>query len=116
MDTQTITDALYNKYSWLTSVVGWYRLHYIPGVTYDDWDNWWEDDNADHEVIAICGTRFIATLPGIFSRMGLPRCAHCCDKLTIPRGNGAALNDKTLDPMRTNYVDPRPAWNADRAE
>jgi len=35
-------------------------------------------------------------MPGIFSRLGLPRCAKCCAKVGIPRGYGTPWNDHEL--------------------
>ena len=89
-------DALTNKYAWLVPAATWGRLHYIPGVTHETWRTWWDDyPNEGHERTAICGRTFVVTLPGIFSRMGLDRCAHCCDRLGITRGHGACPNDDT---------------------
>lgn len=86
-------DALTNKNAWLVSQT-WDVLHYIPGVTSERWSTWWDDD--EHAVIAICGRKFEADLPGIFSRMGTRRCRACCKKLGIPHGSGAPPNDKAL--------------------
>jgi hypothetical protein len=45
----------------------------------------------------VCGIENrLMSMPGIISRMGLPRCAKCCDKLGVPRGEGAPFNDKNL--------------------
>jgi hypothetical protein len=35
-------------------------------------------------------------MPGIFSRMGAPRCKRCCKAVGIPAGNGAPYNDDDL--------------------
>ena len=91
-------DALANKYAWLVPQKTWNRLHYVEGVTFDTWDAWWEPESVPgynaSELTAACGRTIDATLPGIFSRIGCPRCAHCCDALGIPRGNGAPANDR----------------------
>lgn len=43
-----------------------------------------------------CGRAGWLVMPGIFSRMGLPRCTQCCRKLHLPVGDGAPQNDKQL--------------------
>ena len=35
----------------------------------------------------------LAWVPGIFSRMYMPRCALCCDRTGLPRGVGSPKND-----------------------
>lgn len=35
-------------------------------------------------------------MPGIVSRMGLRRCAKCCDKVGVPRGRGTPWNQSDL--------------------
>ena len=96
-----MSDALTNKYAWLhTRRQSSDRLHYCPGVTFETWDSWWDEGSMPGygapELDTACGRRLAMTLPGLFSRMGMPRCAHCCDRLGIPRGAGAPLNDLTL--------------------
>jgi hypothetical protein len=96
------SDALNNKYAWLVPARTWNRLHYVPGVTFEDWDVWW-DTTTPKTMTAVCGLVFDADLPGIFSRIGCPRCAHCCRAVGIPRGHGAALNDEALDATRSEH-------------
>lgn len=43
--------------------------------------------------VSVCGARGYFTMPGIFSRMGRPRCGHCCNILVIPKGDGAPFNE-----------------------
>ena len=50
------------------------------------------DDQIRGEGITICGRKGSLMMPGIFSRIGLPRCSRCCDILGIPRGEGAPFN------------------------
>jgi hypothetical protein len=66
-------------------------LHRVNDILWDD----------DQEMIVgtgttACGASGRLKMPGIFSRMDLPRCKHCCRKLGIPAGDGAPFNDKKL--------------------
>lgn len=98
--------ALESKYVWLVPP-SWGRLHYIPEIDDTDdatsgssyWETYWDDwDRYDpdrpRELHAVCGLRARFQLPGILSRMGLDRCAHCCDTLGIERGHGAPMNER----------------------
>lgn len=88
------------KYGWLQSRSG-IVLHHIHGVDLDTWNEWWEQESVPGykhpEVVAACGRRFAASLPGIFSRMGAPRCRGCCTRLGLPQGDGAPVNDVELN-------------------
>ena len=71
------------------------RLHHLATivnpVTADaDW-------RADG--VSTCGLRKWWMIPGIFSRMGMPRCANCCARLGWPRGAGSPKNDEALRPL-----------------
>ena len=46
-----------------------------------------------------CGMERVMRVPGIFSRMGAPRCKRCCRKLGWPEGVGSPKNDPTLRPL-----------------
>lgn len=46
--------------------------------------------------ITTCGQRGEFAIPGFMSRLGLERCAHCCDVLGIARGVGSPKNDEAL--------------------
>jgi len=65
---------------------GWRRLHRVSEIVYD-----WEDVAGDG--VTVCGRRGRLRMPGILSRTALPRCAHCCAALGIPRGDGAPFNE-----------------------
>lgn len=46
------------------------------------------------DVLTACGLRRDrAFVPGIFTRTGAERCAHCCDRSGFPRGTGSPKND-----------------------
>lgn len=70
----------------------WAVLHRVARIE-------WMDD--DHKWIAgrgmtVCGLESELRRPGLFSRMGLKRCASCCRELGIPQGKGAPFNDESL--------------------
>ena len=79
---------------WLV-LPSWNRLHRIASIE-------WEGGSPNIECcgfgVAICGQTGHFSIPGFLSRMGLERCAHCCDKLGIPRGTGNTLNAGIEEP------------------
>ena len=82
---------------WLTTVRSWNRLHAIPGsaVDRDDEDAMEALCGAPWPVLtAVCGCVAEWTMPGVFSRMGQPRCGHCCRKVGIAKGNGTPANER----------------------
>lgn len=87
----------------LTSTVVWFhslygeRLHFVPKA--DTQGDFFDDathSSADTTANAICGLRCDWMAPGVFSRMGMPRCQRCCKALGIPRGSGCPLNQEAL--------------------
>jgi hypothetical protein len=70
---------------WLV-LPGWHRLHRVADIEWDD-----EDMISGHGT-TLCGQTGRLRMPGIFSRLGLPRCAHCCRLAGVPRGDGAPAN------------------------
>lgn len=65
------------------------RLHAPADSAYE------VEDWTARDVTMACGWRVAyAFIPGFGSRLGLPRCSHCCDKLGLPRGVGSPKNDK----------------------
>jgi hypothetical protein len=67
----------------------WNRLHRVADIA-------WEGDGVDEmrqgTGTTLCGRRGFLTMPGILSRIGTPRCAHCCRLAGVPRGAGAPFN------------------------
>lgn len=57
------------------------------------------DFDHNGEVTTTCGRRLWAGIPGLFSRMGAPRCKRCCAKLGWPQGEGSPKNDDALRPL-----------------
>jgi hypothetical protein len=79
---------------WLV-LPSWNRLHRIQEIA---WEGGSPEEECQGQGRALCGAEGWFYIPGFLSRMGLPRCAHCCDKLGIPRGNGNTLNRKITEP------------------
>ena len=48
--------------------------------------------------VAACGRGLDFHIPGIFSRMGRPRCKDCCRRLGIQPGDGAPFNARVDEP------------------
>ena len=67
----------------------------------DDWD---VDEGCPRgiEGTTACGRSARLDMPGIFSRMGAPRCKVCCKKAGIPSGDGAPYNDNALTEEQRN--------------
>ena len=79
-----------------------------------EWD-WWDTPTGErlhsasvpydpsYEVagngVTACGRRLWLAIPGIFTRLGLPRCRHCCRKLGYPPGTGSPKNDERCRPL-----------------
>lgn len=81
---------------WLTTRKAWNRLHAIPGDDITQEQHRAAIDYGDPLTRkAACGQTLDLTYPGLHSRFGLPRCAHCCRTLGIPTGNGTPVNEDT---------------------
>lgn len=54
----------------------------------------WEDDDCKvhGQGVTVCGRKGWLRVPGLFSRIGLPRCKDCCRLVGIPEGDGIPLN------------------------
>lgn len=72
---------------WLQSPRRSGALHRVAEVVWED-----ADEMIAGDVVAVCGKRGRMVMPGIFSRMGAPRCSRCSARLKLPRGNGAPRN------------------------
>ncbi|MFH9574244.1 hypothetical protein ACH4MG_27350 [Streptomyces sp. NPDC017454] len=73
----------------------WLRLHAIPGesITRQQMRDA-IDDARPVPARAACGLRARWDMPGLGSRFGLARCAHCCHTLGIPAGAGTPANEQ----------------------
>lgn len=77
------------------------RLHHasLTVEQYEDLGEWAHliDDGA---VRTACGRILMwPSIPGIFSRMGMPRCTRCCTRLGYPQGVGSPKNDSAIRPL-----------------
>lgn len=68
---------------WLVFPDSWDRLHRVAEIEWDD------EDMTGGYGVTVCGRRGRLIMPGLISRLSLPRCAHCCRMLGVPRGNGS---------------------------
>lgn len=74
-------------------------LHRVRSMKNEDWE-------ADGYVPiggpgeTVCGIKARLHMPGVFSRMGAPRCRKCCKMIGIPPGAGIPFNnsEKNLTP------------------
>lgn len=82
-------DANKSHWEWMVPVSA-ERLHYVPD---DAVRAAYHESGEDQPGVAICGLHARWSIPGVFSRMGLPRCAFCCTRLGIPRGDGTPVNE-----------------------
>lgn len=83
------------EYDWIYTVNVGRRLHHPAQI--DDLAAWWNEAPRGMAT-ATCGLRTEFGLPGVLSRLGMSRCARCCDRLGIPRGVGSPKNDDSLRP------------------
>jgi len=59
----------------------------------------WEDEDMIGGLgVTVCGRKGYLTMPGIFSRLGLKRCEHCCRIVGIPQGDGSPYNHGIEEP------------------
>ena len=81
------------EWDWVDTPTG-ERLHHLASL--DDpelTDSEWQGTGR-----TTCGLRSTFRIPGLMSRMGVDRCARCCDRLGIARGVGSPKNDAELRP------------------
>jgi hypothetical protein len=96
------------EWRWLYAPPNYRVLHRLSVMTWNSDD---DPDTGDYGVrcctgVAMCGYATKGdgdrippgwfAMPGIFSRLGLPRCAKCCAKVGLPKGLGTPWNDKEL--------------------
>lgn len=82
------------EWEWAYTVGTAKRLHHLAEIEYAT--DWWHFRYGIGR--SACGVRTWYAVPGLLSRLGLERCAHCCDRLGIPRGTGSPKNDPSLRP------------------
>lgn len=70
-----------------------HRISEIEWGVYSDGElEYMKDEQISGYGKAVCGAKGDFQMPGMFSRMGRPRCKHCCRLLGIPDGHGAPYN------------------------
>lgn len=83
-----------NHGCWWLVTGRWERLHAVPAAAISPAQMRSALDDGDLlPRRAVCGTDGDWTMPGMFSRLGRARCAHCCRRLGIPAGNGTPANE-----------------------
>lgn len=70
-------------------------LHRIERLDVDPAE--WREEVTSGPGQAVCGAEGTFRIPGIFSRMGAPRCERCCDLVGIDHGDGAPGNADDLE-------------------
>lgn len=100
-NTPSVLDMPTPHEEWLC-LESWRVLHRISAITPADID----DGLPNGQGRALCGASGHFIVPGFMSRMGLPRCAHCCRLLGIPRGIGNTLNGRIDEGDKV----PRARW------
>ena len=63
------------------------RMHRISEIVWEE-----IDEMIQGRGTTVCGIEGQFRMPGIFSRIGAPRCPACGDALGIPRGDGIPFN------------------------
>lgn len=82
------------KLEWLEDEPG--MLHWVPTRSASACHLQWErlvEAEVRGPIKTACKQSLTLTAPGIFSRLGAPRCPLCCYVASIPYGDGAWIND-----------------------
>jgi hypothetical protein len=82
----------------------WRVLHRVARVYEMDAEDWGEPYDGWVEFTHIfgatcCGREGTLSMPGMISRMCMPRCAHCCRAAGVERGDGIPGNGGRSGPM-----------------
>lgn len=70
--------------SWVC-LTSWNVLHHAA--------QWNPDIETSANGVTSCGRTGLLSIPGVFTRMGAPRCKQCCRRLNYPLGIGSPKND-----------------------
>lgn len=91
---------------WFAAPGSWRVLHFIAAP--EAWNVLVEPRSLrGRSFTSACGLRTRFDLPGLFSRMGTPRCQRCCKSLGIPWGHGSGANDPALKEFARKQNRPR---------
>jgi len=80
------------EWDWVVTKT-WNLLH-APLRWDDPEDNCYVEDGR-----TVCGRTSELFIPGVFTRMGAPRCKHCCRMTGMPHGIGSPKNDEACRPI-----------------
>ena len=78
------------RVDWVIIATSWRVLHAVREI-HDVPEGY--DDETDADATLGCGRRAHVCIPGMFSRLGKRRCAHCCRATGCPPGDGSPKND-----------------------
>jgi hypothetical protein len=67
-------------------------LHRVAG-TFSPPDSESEEFYTGVPIVTVCGRYSRASMPGVMSRLGRPRCKHCCKGAGVPQGVGNPFNE-----------------------
>ena len=75
------------------------KLHAPNLLMVVHYEQWWDEGENYGEVYgpapALCGESGEWSIPGVGSRMCVPRCERCCELSGFPAGVGSPKNDQT---------------------
>lgn len=92
------------EWDWVYTPAG-RRLHHA--ATIEDPAEF--EREATSNGLTTCGVEATLMIPGIMSRLAMPRCKPCCDRLGIPAGTGSPKNDPELRPwVEARLANPHP--------
>lgn len=72
---------------WLVFPATWGALHRVARIRWEG-----KGDKIGGRGVTVCGRRGRLVMPGLFSRMGLPRCLQCCKGAGVEPGKGNPYN------------------------
>jgi hypothetical protein len=81
-----------DEWDWVTTASG-ERLHAPQDIRPREG---WEPHYTGTTACDLRGNLFV---PGVFSRMGMPRCLRCCAARGYPPGTGSPMNDAQCRPL-----------------
>ena len=81
------------EWDWVLTPTG-LRLHHAERI---DKPHRFNDESCSPG-LTTCGLKRALSIPGVLSRMSMPRCARCSQLLGIPPGVGSPKNDDSIRP------------------
>jgi hypothetical protein len=79
------------RYDWLLGAKG--RILHAP---HPDFPMPTDDPAIAERWRTACNHWIHGSIPGMFSRLELPRCGRCCDVMGYPPGTGSPRNDPAI--------------------